>query len=84
MEDKGIGISQDNLSYVFSGIYKKTDKKIKGAGSGLGLMLCYDFVKQNGGKIWVTSELNVGTTFHFTVNKYLRYSQLKNKNFTIE
>jgi len=70
VEDKGIGISKENLSYIFNGISKKSGKKIKGAGSGLGLMLCKDFVTQNGGKIWVTSKFNIGTIFYFTVNKY--------------
>ena len=70
IEDKGIGISKDDIPLVFRGISKKSTKKIKGAGSGLGLMLCKDFVEQNGGKIWVSSKINVGTTFHFTLNKF--------------
>ncbi|MBN1250489.1 MAG: hypothetical protein JXR51_12770 [Bacteroidales bacterium] len=67
--DNGIGISKEDLPEVFGGISKNSSKKVKGAGSGLGLILCKDFVEQNGGKIWVTSNLNEGSVFHFTVNK---------------
>ena len=36
-------------------------------GSGLGLMLCKDFVEQLGGKLWFDSEEGKGTTFHFSL-----------------
>ncbi|RZL43267.1 MAG: HAMP domain-containing histidine kinase, partial [Pedobacter sp.] len=37
------------------------------SGTGLGLVLCREFVEVNGGKIWLESELGVGTTFYFTL-----------------
>jgi signal transduction histidine kinase len=37
--------------------------------SGLGLLLCTEFIEINGGKIWVESEEGVGSTMYFTLAK---------------
>lgn len=70
VEDNGVGIDPgviDNLFQIDRNVSTTgTDKE---RGSGLGLILCKDFVEKNGGKIWVISELNVGSEFKFTLPK---------------
>ena len=36
-------------------------------GMGLGLILCKEFVEKHGGRIWVESKINAGTSFKFTL-----------------
>lgn len=68
VHDNGIGISKENLERLFD---QHTHPTTKGTGNekgtGLGLLLCKDFIQQNHGKIWVESEKEKGTTFHFTL-----------------
>ena len=70
VKDSGVGITPENLEIIFN---QKQSVKTLGtnneAGSGLGLVLCKDFVEKNGGTIRVESELNIGSTFTFTLPK---------------
>ncbi len=77
IEDTGIGIPADKISTLF-GIDKSyqqlgTNQEL---GTGLGLILCKEFVEKNGGTIKVRSELGVGSTFSFTVPKGLCVTSL--------
>jgi signal transduction histidine kinase len=66
--DNGIGIPKEVLPNLFSideGYSTKGTGNEKG--SGLGLILCKEFVEKNGGKIWVESEVGKGSTFFFTL-----------------
>ncbi len=69
--DTGIGIPSDVLPKLFQNTshistYGTNHEK----GSGLGLLLCKEFVEINGGKIWVESKLGEGTTFTVSFKKY--------------
>ncbi len=68
VSDNGIGISPDNLSKLF-GISEviTTIGTAKETGTGLGLLLCKEFVEKHGGKIWVESEVAKGSDFKFTL-----------------
>jgi signal transduction histidine kinase len=66
--DTGIGMSETNLKKLFKQDQIFTKPGTKGEkGTGLGLLLCKDFVEGNGGKIRVESEIGKGTTFYFTL-----------------
>ena len=68
VSDNGIGMPPEYVARLF-----KTGEKIglKGTegelSSGLGLLLCKEFVEENGGEIWVKSEEGLGSTFSFTL-----------------
>ena len=68
VNDSGVGIETKNLEKIFriDSKFSKlgTDKE---KGTGLGLILCKEFVEMLGGKIWVTSEVGVGSTFTFSL-----------------
>lgn len=68
VEDDGVGISQENQKKIFRiDTQFKTDGTGDETGSGLGLILCKEFVKVNGGTISVHSEEGNGTKFLFTL-----------------
>jgi PAS domain S-box-containing protein len=66
--DNGIGISPDNIAKLFDISQVLTTRgTAKETGTGLGLLLCKEFVEKHGGKIWVESTVDKGSTFYFTV-----------------
>jgi signal transduction histidine kinase len=67
VSDTGVGIAAEDQEAVFEEFRQAgtADKKVEG--TGLGLTLCRKFVELHGGRIWVTSELGVGSTFTFTI-----------------
>ncbi|MFA8434888.1 MAG: ABC transporter substrate binding protein [Marinifilaceae bacterium] len=66
--DTGIGISAKELPYLFD-IGKKIQHPgtQEEEGTGLGLLLCKEFVIKNGGEIWAKSEEGKGSCFHFSL-----------------
>lgn len=68
VRDTGVGIKPEDLVKLFrTDVHHTTKGTANEKGSGFGLTMCQEMVKQNGGDIWVTSELGKGTTFIFTV-----------------
>ena len=68
VSDKGIGISSDRLASIFEiDKHTNTNGTENELGSGLGLILCKDFVTRHNGKIWIESTLNKGTKVSFTL-----------------
>lgn len=68
VKDSGLGMSKEFLEKLF-----RIDENVtmlgtaKEKGTGLGLILCKEFVEKQGGRIWVESEEGVGSTFYFTI-----------------
>ncbi len=68
--DNGIGIAPDELKKLFDISEVISTKGTTGeTGTGLGLLLCKEFVEKHGGKIWVESELGKGSDFRVTLPK---------------
>jgi signal transduction histidine kinase len=69
VEDTGIGMDSDNAELLFITDLKRNRKEgTKGEkGTGLGLILCREFVTKHNGNIWAESELGLGSTFKFTL-----------------
>ena len=68
VSDNGIGIPVENLAKLFDISQVLTTKgTAKESGTGLGLMLCKEFVEKHGGIIWVESEVGKGSEFKFTL-----------------
>lgn len=63
ISDSGVGISLENQNKLFEQETFTTRGTDNEEGTGLGLLLCKDFIEKNGGKIWVESKIGVGTKF---------------------
>lgn len=69
--DNGKGIATKDLPYVFDRFYRAdTSRNSAAGGSGIGLSIVKKIVEDHGGKIWVTSKENEGTTMYFVIRKY--------------
>ena len=68
--DTGVGIGKDILSKLFKyGSFHSTYGTKRESGSGIGLLLCKDFIERNGGTIHAESELGEGSRFIFSLPK---------------
>jgi signal transduction histidine kinase len=70
VRDNGIGMKPEILNMLFDKTAPYTTRGTANEkGTGLGLILCKEFVEKNGGRIWVESEEGKGSTFWFTLPK---------------
>jgi two-component system NtrC family sensor kinase len=67
ISDTGTGIKEDDIKKIFDAFFTTKDS-VKDV--GLGLSVCYGFVKEHGGDIRVSSEWGSGTTFTIILPKY--------------
>ena len=68
ISDNGIGMNEEKHKFLFEIISNTTTLGTANEnGSGLGLVLCKEFVNKNGGTIWAESEEGKGSCFKFTL-----------------
>jgi len=81
IKDNGKGIDDDMLPYIFDRFYKQQYSSQAGkeqVGSGLGLAIVKEIIQGHHGKVWVESEVNVGSTFYISLpikDNYVQYKQ---------
>jgi two-component system NtrC family sensor kinase len=81
ISDSGVGIKEEHIKKIFDSFFTTKDT-VKGV--GLGLSVCYGFIKDHGGDIEVKSKENEGTTFSITfppIKNQQRIVKLLNKEF---
>lgn len=70
--DNGIGMSEATKNKLFQiDLQVSIPGTANEKGSGLGLLLCKDFIEKHNGKIWVESELGIGSKFIFTLPNFV-------------
>jgi signal transduction histidine kinase len=67
VSDTGVGIAPEDQEAVFEEFRQVGTADKKAEGTGLGLTLCRKFIELHGGRIWVKSQVGVGSTFTFTI-----------------
>jgi light-regulated signal transduction histidine kinase (bacteriophytochrome) len=67
VRDNGIGIDPKNAKNIFE-VFKRIEPD-RAEGAGIGLTTCKRVIEHLGGRIWVESEKNKGSTFYFTIPK---------------
>ena len=68
VKDNGIGIEPEYKEEVFRA-FQRLNNREEYSGAGMGLPLCQRIVERHKGRIWLTSELGLGTTVFLTINK---------------
>jgi signal transduction histidine kinase len=67
VSDTGVGIAPEDQDAIFEEFRQSGTADKKAEGTGLGLTLCRKFIELHGVRIWVKSQVGVGSTFTFTI-----------------
>ena len=68
VKDEGIGLSASDKERLFQKFFRAERDEVKEVGgTGLGLFIVKNLVEMQGGRMWVDSEVDRGSTFHFTL-----------------
>ena len=70
--DTGIGVPSDEKDKIFDEFYRASNaRQVERDGTGLGLSISKEMIERHGGKMWVVSQEGQGSTFGFTLPKYI-------------
>jgi two-component system, sensor histidine kinase and response regulator len=69
VEDTGVGITAEAMQKINSNTYYSSKGTSSEAGTGLGLMLCKEFLAKNNGRLFISSEPDKGSVFSFALPK---------------
>ncbi len=67
VEDRGMGIPEDELESIFDRFVQSSKTKSGAGGTGLGLAICRQIVIMHNGRIWAEKNTDHGSTFHFEI-----------------
>lgn len=70
IQDNGIGIAMENIQKIFNGENFSSRGTQNEKGTGIGLMVCWDFMERNEGSITIESELGTGTLFNLQIPRH--------------
>lgn len=74
ISDNGVGVTPENFERIFQ-IFRRLHRNEDVPGNGIGLASCKKIVLMHGGKIWVSSQIGVGSIFHFTLPREFQNEQ---------
>jgi signal transduction histidine kinase len=67
VSDTGSGITPEQQALLFTRFHRVEGNSSPERGSGLGLVITRQLVERHGGRVWATSEVGSGSTFHFSL-----------------
>lgn len=69
VKDNGIGIEKAYHERIFK-LFEQLQPREQYGGTGAGLAIVRKIIEEHKGEVWVESEVGIGTTFHFTIEKF--------------